>query len=323
MKILLLEMLLPEAMDWLRERYDVDCQPELAFDERALAHEIRYADAAVLPRKVAVTQQLLDCAPLLRAVARLHVGTDNTDLEACRDRNVRVLQASTANVRSNAEYLLAGLLMLFRRGVRSAMEGQHHDAVRLGRELNGSVVGILGLAPTAHTLAPMLHSLGVRLIGYDPAIHYSAPIWARLHVHPVSLPEMMQQADAVSVQVIYASRFAGFINDQVLSHCRHGQVWVGISRTALFEPNALASALTDGRIDACLLDGAESDFANQGSPLHDLSNLFLTPRLGAHTREARLRASWYVAHRLHAVLGQPAGAVELPPTMPGDLTALV
>ncbi len=320
MKILLLEMLLPEAVDWLRERYDVDCQPELALDARGLMHEIRYADAVVLPRKVAVTQQLLDCAPLLRAVARLHVGSDNTDLEACRERNVRFLQATTASVRSNAEYLLAGLLMLFRRGVRSAMDGRAYDTMRLGRELNGSVVGILGLAPTAHTLASMLHSLGVKLIGYDPAIHHSAPIWARLHMQPVSLPELLQLADAVSVQVVYASRFAGFINEQVLANCRHGQVWVSISRSALFEPHALAGALTDGRIDACLLDGAETDFASKGSPLHDLSNLFLTPRLGAHTREARLRASWYVAHRLHAVLGQPVGSMEPQPTIPGDLT---
>jgi len=315
-------MLLPEAMDWLRERYEVDCQPELALDARGLMHEIRYADAVVLPRKVAVTQQLLDCAPALRAVARLHMSADNTDLQACRERNVRVLQATTASVRSNAEYLLAGLLMLFRRGVYSSMNGQGHDTMRLGRELNSSVVGMLGLAPTAHTLAPMLHALGVRLIGYDPAIHHSAPIWSRLHVTPVSLPEMMQQADAVSVQVIYASRFADFINEQVLSNCRPGQVWVSISRSSLFEPQALAAALTDGRIDACLLDGAETGFASKGSPLHDLSNLILTPRLGAHTREARLRASWYVAHRLHAVLGQPAGTADMQPTAPGDLTAL-
>ena len=39
-----------------------------------------------------------------------------------------------------------------------------------------------------------------------------------------------------------------------------------------------------------------------GTPLHELNNLFLTPRLGSHTREARLRASWYVAHRIHETL---------------------
>ena len=54
---------------------------------------------------------------MLRAVARMHAGTDNTDLEACRERRIRVIQAINAHVRSNAEYLLASLLLLFRRGI--------------------------------------------------------------------------------------------------------------------------------------------------------------------------------------------------------------
>jgi len=73
----------------------------------------------------------------------------------------------------------------------------------------------------------------------------------------------------------------------------------------LFDPHALAGALTDGRIEACMLDGAESGFASKGTPLHDVENLFLTPRLGSHTRESRLRASWYVAHRMHETLSAP------------------
>ena len=75
----------------------------------------------------------------------------------------------------------------------------------------------------------------------------------------------------------------------------------------LFEPAALAAVLTDGRIDACVIDGAEPDFLGPASPLHGIKNLTVTPRLGSHTHEARLRSSWYVAHRLHdAVL--PASA---------------
>src|SRR4029453_10502046 len=97
----------------------------------------------------------------------------------------------------------------------------------------------------------------------------------------------------------------GFINDKVLAHCKPGQLWVGISRSHLFDAHALASALTDGRIEACMLDGAEVGFACKGTPLHELNNLFLTPRLGSHTREARLRASWYVAHRINETLSIP------------------
>ena len=87
---------------------------------------------------------------------------------------------------------------------------------------------------------------------------------------------------------------------------------MGTSRSELFAPGALAEALCDGRIEACILDGAESKFASEGSPLQGLKNLFITPRLGSHTREARLRASWYVAHRMHeAISPEPLPAARL------------
>jgi D-3-phosphoglycerate dehydrogenase len=321
--ILLLEHLVPEALSWLEARHSVDCRPELAGDSVALRGAIYNAQAVVLPRKVVVTREFLDFAPLLKAVARMHVGTDNTDLEACKERKVRVIQATTANVRSNAEYLLAALLLLYRRGIASSLRGDRHADIRLGRELNGSVVGIFGLAPTAHALAQTLNALGVKLIGYDPAVHHTAPIWSSLQIQPVSLQDFMAGADAVSVQVLYASRYQGFINDKMLAHCKPGQLWVGISRSHLFDADALARALTDGRIEACMLDGAESGFASRGTPLHELNNLFLTPRLGSHTRESRLRASWYVAHRVHEALTATSrpNAFDQCPSAPMDLDA--
>lgn len=320
MDILLLERLVPEALTWLEARHSVETRPELAADASALRKAVYKAHAVVLPRKVVVTSEFLDFAPLLKCVARMHVGTDNTDLEACRERRIRVIQASTANVRANAEYLLASLLLLLRRGIGASLIGDRHADIRLGRELNGSIVGIFGLAPTAHTLALMLHGLGAKLIGYDPAVHHTAPIWARLQVQPVSLQELMAHSDAVSVQVMYASRYQGFINDKMLAHCKPGQLWVGISRSQLFDARALAQALLDGRIEACMLDGAEAGFASKGTPLHEVTNLFLTPRLGSHTRESRLRASWYVAHRVHESLTSPRlGSLHQVPSAPMGL----
>ena len=305
MEILLLERLVPEAQAWLEARHQVAHRPELAQDLASLRKQLYNVQTLVLPRKVAVTREFLDFAPVLRAVARMHVGTDNTDLEACRDRRVRVIQPINAHVRSNAEYLLASLLLLWRRGIGSALKGDRRAPATLGRELHGSTVGLLGLAPSAHAFAMMLDALGAKLIGYDPAVHHTSPMWGRLKVQPVGLQELMAQSDAVSVQVLYASRYQHFIDDKVIAHCRHGQVWIGTTRSSIFEPDALARALADGRIEAAMLDGAESGFAAAGTLLHGQRNLFLTPRLGSYTRESRVRASWHVAQRLHETLTQP------------------
>ena len=177
----------------------------------------------------------------------------------------------------------------------------------MGGELYGDAVGILGLAPTAHTLANMLHSLGVRLIGYDPAVHHTAPIWERLHIQPVTLPELMSQSNAISVQMLCAGRYEGFVNSKLLAACKQYQLWVGISRSQLFDEAVLAEALRDGRIEACILDGADASSAGESSPLHGLKNIFITPRLGSHTLEARLRPSWYAAHRMHEAISNLEG----------------
>lgn len=315
MDILLLDRLVPEALAWLEERHRVVSRLDIAKDPSEVRKAIYKAAAVVLPRRIAITREWLDFAPLLKVVARMQAGNDNTDLEACRAHKIRVIQASTANVRANAEYLLAALLTLYRRGMVEAIRGGPPEA-KFGRELHGSVVGMFGLAPTAHMLAVILNSLGAKMVGYDPAVHSTAPIWEKLQIQPVSLPEMLAQSDAISVQVMFASRYLAFINDKMLAHCKPGQIWVGVSRSQLFDPLALARALSDGRIEAAMLDGASSGFAAKDTPLHELPNLYLTPRLGSHTLETRSRASWFVVRRIHEALANPSAHGLETPSIP-------
>jgi phosphoglycerate dehydrogenase-like enzyme len=315
-------------------------RPQLAHDERALRHSTDKVRAVVVPNQVVVNQDFLDFAPMLEVVARLQIGTDNIDLESCRQREVKVLQARSANLRANAEFLVSALLLLYRPSMLSALAPkpmpsgalgapmQPNDASKYlspGREINGSTIGLLGIGPAASVLATLLTSMGARLIGYDPALHHSSPIWQQMRVQPVSLPDMMSTADAVSVQMLYASRFKGFVNDRVLAACKPHQVWVSISRSALFDTGAMVEALQDGRIGAWLTDSAdESD--NHALPLlRTLPNFYATPRIGSQTREARQRASWYMAHRLHDALA-PEGAAEdgsssrsMPLSLPGEV----
>jgi phosphoglycerate dehydrogenase-like enzyme len=320
-EILLVDELSRDAFGWLAERHSLEYRPELAVDQSALRKMIYNVRAVVLPRRVPVSREFLDFAPVLMAVGRLHVSNENTDIEACRAHKVRIIQPSTATVRSNAEYLLGGLLVLMRRGMLCGVAGDRPKTPPIGRELSGSTIGIFGLAPAAHTLTVILKSLGVKLIGYDPAVHHTAPIWEQLDVQPLGAKELLSAADAVSVSVLYGSRYRGLINDAMLAHCKPGQLWVGTTRSALFDPGALAKALTDGRIESCMLDGAEEGFAAKGSPLHGLPNLYLTPGIRGFTHQAHMRASWYVAHRIHETLTLPrASMIDQITSTPGALT---
>ncbi len=352
MDILLLESLIPEAMAWLEARHSLQYRPQLVTDERALRHCTERVRAVVVPNQVVIGTDFLDFAPQLEVVARLQIGTDNIDLESCRARGIKVLQARSANVRANAEFLVGSLILLYRQGLLSAMLSKvkavhtaslvttvsadtlqvpapqpvphttlhKAPAVPTGREINGSVVGLLGIGPAASALAGLLNGMGARVIGYDPALHHSSPLWQQMRVQPVSLLDMMSTADAVSVQMLYASRFKGFINERVLAACKPNQLWVSIARSALFDSAAMLEALQDGRIAAWLTDSADESQDAAMPLLRTLPNFYATQRIGSLTRESRQRASWYMAHRLHDVLSPNDAATSNSGMMglPGD-----
>ena len=319
MEILLLENLAADARQWLAARHQVDYRPELALDAAALRARLYKTEALVVPPWLRVGAPLLDFAPRLLALGRIHEGGDNLDFEACQRRGVRVIQATSATARATAEFLLTALLGLFRMGgnlnVGFTMGGPQSP----GREINDSVVGLFGMSAPAQMLAPMLVALGARVLGYDPALHRSAELWARLGVQPLSLAEMLQAADAVSMQTVYASRYRGLVGERVLQSCKPGQLWVSASRAALFDLDALAQALRTGRMAACWLDSDDEVLAQPGQPLRGLPSVRITPRLAPRTHEAYLRGSWYLADRLHQTLefsAQHGGGWRGPSTAP-------
>ena len=299
--ILLLEDLAADARQWLAARHQVDYRPELLEDPARLHAQLQQVDALVAPPRLKINGQLLDSAPQLVAVGRIHDGTENIDFEACQKRRVRVIQASSATVRASAEHQLLALLQLFRSGLRPPT-GLPGARGLPGREINDSVIALFGMSPPAHVLATMLVPLGVRVVGYDPAVHRNAELWRRLGVQPMALTDMLEVADAVSVQTIYASRYRGLVSERVLESCKPGQLWTSISRPSLFDLPALAGALRSGRISAFMMDSDDERLTAPDSPLHGLTNLRITPRLAPFTQESQLRGSWYLADRIHETL---------------------
>ena len=301
MEILLLDQLAPDAQSWLAARHKLRFEPALAHDRAELHRQLYKTRALFIPPEVCVDAQLLDFAPCLAVVASLHGDAENIDDDACRRRRVRVLRAINAHVRANAEFQLGNLMMMMRNGAPQPVTPQGGMPL-LGREINDSVIGLLGMTPTAHLLAALLVSLGARVIGFDPALHRTADLWQRLGVQPVALPDLLESADAVAVQMAFASRYHKMIDERALAACRAGQFWTSISAPALFDLPALASALRTNHLGACVLDVSDPAQIPPDSPLRNAPRLRITPNMACATQEAMLRASWYLADRTHELL---------------------
>jgi D-3-phosphoglycerate dehydrogenase / 2-oxoglutarate reductase len=317
MDVLVVEPLEDEVMRWLSERHAVACMPELARDPRAFRQALHNVRAVIVPHSVTVDAQTLHHAPMLRAVGRVSAGAENIDAEACARVGIEVVRSGSATGPAEAEFMMGALLSLLRRVPVLASDG-----VAVGRELGSATVGLVGMAPAARAMAQMLSGFGSLLVGYDPAMHASDSLWARWRVKPLGLRELLEQSDAVCVQLNYFSRYRGLLGDRFLPHCRPNQVIVSIAPSGVFDEAALAAVLASGRVAAAWLDSVEPGALDHGRPLAGIATLQITPRVASTTRESRLRSAWDVARRIDEVLAGGSARSGFRPSAPGVPTDL-
>lgn len=297
MDVLIVEPLEPDVMQWLVERHAVRYAPELARDPRAFRQALFNVRALVIPPSVALDAQALHYAPVLRAVGRVSSGAENIDLDACGRAGVEVVRSVTASAVAEAEFMVGALLAMLRRVPVVSAEG-----LLVGRELGGAAIGLVGMMPSARSLAQLLAAFGARVVGYDPAVHSSDSVWGRWHVEPLGLRELIEQCDGVCVQLAYFTRYQGLLGERFLPFCKPNQVMVSIAHSSLFDEAALAEVLASGRMAAAWLDSLEPGALDAGRPLHDIDSLQITPRVASTTRESRIRSAWAVARRIDELL---------------------
>ena len=316
MDLLIVEPLESEVMQWLEGRHLVRYAPELADDPRAFRQALYNVRALIVPPSVSIDATALHFAPMLRAVGRVSAGSENIDTEACARARVDVVRSVTATALAEAEFMVGALLAMLRRVPVVASDG-----MLVGRELGSATVGLIGMAPAARSMVQLLGGFGSRVVGYDPMLHASDGVWARWRVEPLSLRELIEQADAVCVQLAYFSRYHGLIGERVLPHCKPNQVLVSISPSGLFNEASLAEVLLSGRMSAAWFDSLEPGALDPGRPLYEVDNLQITPRVASTTRESRSRSAWAVAKRIDELLkGVPLGQRLFGAGGPGDVS---
>lgn len=297
MDVLVVEPFDKDVLAWLSARHVVHYAPELAQQPRAFRDALGGVRALVVPPSVAVDAVALRHAAQLKVVARMSVGAENIDLEACARAGIEVVRPASASALAEAEFAVGALLQLLRRVPIVSDEG-----LLVGRELGGSTVGIVGLVPASRPLANLLTAFGATVLGYDPVFHGNDAAWQRAGIPPVGLRELLQGCESVVVLLDFFPRYTGLFSERMFEECRTGMVLVSLGYSALFDARALARALNSGRLAAAWLDSVEPGLLDAGKPLSQIDRLQVTPRVAATTRESRSRSAWAVARRIDALL---------------------
>lgn len=316
MDVLSIEPLDGEALSWLSMRHAVKVAPELAAEPGAFVEALAQARAAIVSPAVALDAAALKRASRLRIVGRLSAGAENIDLRACAQAGIEVIRPASAGAQAEAEFAVAALLQMLRRVPIFSSEG-----LLLGRELGGSVVGVVGMTPAVKLLTPLLKAFGARVLAHDPGVHDSDTVWSRLGLEPVGLRELLQRSDAVCVMLSYFPRYAGLFNESLLAGCKPDQVLVSLAPAGLFNEAALARTLREGPLAAAWFDNLDPGMLEAGRPLCHIDTLQVTPRVGSATQQSRKRAAWALVTRIDELLAAPAKS-DFRLSLSGALTGL-
>ena len=267
------------------------------------AAELEKAAGLIVRSATTVDASVLDVAPGLRVVGRAGVGVDNIDVAAASERGVAVMNAPGGNTISAAELTMALLLSVARRVAeadRSIREGNWERARFQGIELRGKTLGVIGAGRIGWEVAERCRSFGMDVVFFDP--YLSAGRVEDLHPHLVSLDQLIETSDVISLHVPLNSETRGLIDDSALNRMKKGAFVLNASRGGVVDEAALARALIEGTIAGAGLDVYETEPLPPDSPLLSAPNLVLTPHLGASTKEAQVQVALEVARSVRAAL---------------------
>ena len=244
------------------------------------------------------------------AVARAGAGTNNIPVPEYSARGIPVFNTPGANANAVKELVVAAILLAARNIVPAAafahrLEGDAaamDKAVEAGKkafvgfELPDRVLGVIGLGAIGVEVANAAVALGMRVLGYDPAITVEHAWRLSAKVERVSnLDLLFKNSDLVSVHVPLLPATTGMIGADQLALMRESAVVINFARGPIVDQDAVVAALEAGK-----LRGYVCDFPSPQLSRHE--NVVTLPHLGASTNEAEENCARMAADQLRDFL---------------------
>ena len=298
--VLIAEELSPATVEALGPDFEIrHCD---GADRAELLAALAEVDALLVRSATKVDAEALAAAHRLKVVARAGVGLDNVDVKAATQNGVMVVNAPTSNIVSAAELAVALMLAAARHvapASASLKAGEWKRSRYTGIELYEKTVGIVGLGRIGVLVAQRLSAFGMKVIAYDPYVQAGRA--AQMGVRLVTLEELLEQSDFVSVHLPKTPETIGLIGEEQLARVKPTLVLVNAARGGIVDEHALYIALKEGRVAAAGLDVFATEPCTD-SPLFEFENVVATPHLGASTDEAQEKAGIAVAKSVRLAL---------------------
>jgi D-3-phosphoglycerate dehydrogenase len=260
-------------------------------------------DAVLVRSKTKCTREYIDQAKKLRLIVRGGVGLDNIEVDYARSKGIQVFNTAEASAVAVAELAFALMIAVPTRMVEGHMGMKDREWLKkqLKRtELMGKTLGLVGAGNIGTELARRAIGFGMRVIAYDPLLK------SHEFVDLVSLDELLEQSDYMSLHVPLTDQTRGMINSETIAQMKDGVVIVNTARGGCVVEDDMVEALNSTKVRAYATDVWYSDPPDPSCPLYDAPNMIMTPHLGASSGENMLRIGDVVVRILEDFVQQTA-----------------
>ncbi|HXH84867.1 MAG TPA: C-terminal binding protein [Candidatus Tectomicrobia bacterium] len=256
--------------------------------EEDFAAAARDADALYAKGRP-ITKRIIDGLERCKVIALGSVGVDSVDVAAATARCIPVTNVPDTFIEEVADHAMMLILATFRRLVvqdRLVREGRWKEGrpqlLQLPR-LMGQTLGLIAFGRVARAVAARARAFGVHMVAYDPYVEEL--VMSRLGVEPVSLPELLERADIVSMHAPSTPDAHHLLREEHFRQMKRTALFVNTGRGATVDERALIRALQEGWIAGAGLDVLEQEPPAADNPLLTMDNVILT----AHVASASAR----------------------------------
>lgn len=257
---------------------------DASMDREALLKEVKDADAMIVGT-TKIDKEIIAGAEKLQIIARYGAGVDNIDLEAAKEKGIRVTNAAGLNADAVAD-LAWGLIFDTRRGISRANQKVHSGQYKyvVGRDINQKTLGLIGFGAIAQAVARRTVGFSMEVLAYDPYME-QVPAEFAPYVRLCSFEEVIQASDMVSIHVPLTEQTRNMFNKETIMAMKEDAVLINLGRGGIIHEGDLYECMKAGHLLGAGLDVTEYEPIQVDNPLLTLENVTITPHMGMFTAE--------------------------------------
>ena len=289
-------------------------------DKYEVASEIQHPDAIMLR---SFKLHGIPISASVQCVGRAGAGVNNIPVAEYSQRGIPVFNAPGANSNAVKELVIAGMLLASRHiceawDFANKLQVTDDDAINqtvekgkknfAGIELAGKTLGVIGLGAIGVKVANAALALGMKVIGFDPAMTVDSAWQLSSTVEKaLSVDDLVGRSDFISLHVPLNDHTRNLINPSRIDLLKRNAVLLNFSRSGIVDEKAILGALEADKVRNYVCDFPSVALLGR-------KGVILLPHLGASTAEAEDNCAVMVADQLRDFLenGNIRNAVNFP-----------